>query len=468
MISQLSYEETPRGILALIDLPVGSAIILDGESVHVKRDDFVGFRGVTTTTTGENGFHLVTVRAGKDSAVTVGFILDENSNLIRRYDKSTEEMGSRAVDDITAHNLVSRMKQNMIEPPRIVDYNQFIDETKSEKWKTLTHFISDSLLKRRQIKRLEKLIPGSHESEHQDTIDGKNVAYPPIPVIQMSRQQRNIRHIQHAGTKRFLESLHPSQRTSLCTALQSEILEHVLSHYYGGNIDDLLGELQLSFVLFVYMHCFSSLSHWRDLIAMLSVVEKEGVCKHDTLYASLMRVLHAQLQFLDDDFIDDEELSGDSFFIPMLRQLMRTTLEASRDSAFLATDRAILSNLLTQKFPNHFSSENQEENRNNQVSMSLDDENDDEGPAVVELEEVEASIHRSEQLLQHRRQPNDSQDYNLLRDRYPLLFAAMQPDTEDVLMTCARALDAANDVSLVREAAAYLEEVEAKKNLLND
>jgi A1 cistron-splicing factor AAR2 len=172
---------------------------------------------------------------------------------------------------------------------------------------------------------------------------------------------------------------------------------------------------------------------------------------------------------LDDDFIDDEELSGDSFLVPTLQKLMGTVLEASRNSVLLAAASATVSNLLSQKFPNHFSSKIQDEYGNNQISMSMDykneDDDTDEGPVVVELEEVEASIHRSEQQLQHRRQTNDNQEYNHLRDRYPLLFAAMQPDAEDVLMTCARVLDAANDVSLVREAAAYLEEVEAKRKL---
>ena len=52
--------------------------------------------------------------------------------------------------------------------------------------------------------------------------------------------------------------------------------------------------------------------------------------------------------------------------------------------------------------------------------------------------------------------PND------IRVRYPILSAAIMP-TEDIVMTCARALDEQNDVSLVREAAAYLEEIEQYK-----
>ena len=43
---------------------------------------------------------------------------------------------------------------------------------------------------------------------------------------------------------------------------------------------------------------------------------------------------------------------------------------------------------------------------------------------------------------------------------YPLLHAAMVPK-EDEVMVCALILEDAKDVTLVREAAAYLEEVEA-------
>ena len=49
-----------------------------------------------------------------------------------------------------------------------------------------------------------------------------------------------------------------------------------------------------------------------------------------------------------------------------------------------------------------------------------------------------------------------------VKTAYPLLVASIMPQ-EDILMTCARALDDARDVSLVREAAAYLEEVEQQK-----
>lgn len=87
--------------------------------------------------------------------------------------------------------------------------------------------------------------------------------------------------------------------------------------------------------------------------------------------------------------------------------------------------------------------------------MTEDDEEDDsDAPVVVGAEEIQASMARSSaESYSTDRLSMDA------RTRFPLLVAAMQPH-EDILMTCARALDAKLDVSVVREAAAYLQEVE--------
>jgi len=58
--------------------------------------------------------------------------------------------------------------------------------------------------------------------------------------------------------------------------------------------------------------------------------------------------------------------------------------------------------------------------------------------------------------------PSLNGDYSLHSVTYPFLFAAISGD-EDIVMTCARILDEQTDVTLVRQAAAYLEEVEANK-----
>mmetsp|Transcript_26536 Transcript_26536/g.31305 ORF Transcript_26536/g.31305 Transcript_26536/m.31305 type:complete len:94 (+) Transcript_26536:75-356(+) len=93
---------------------------------------------------------------------------------------------------------------------------------------------------------------------------------------------------------------------------------------------------------------------------------------------------------------------------------------------------------------------------------------------MIPFDEIQASMDRSS-LSPSSPSPMDTittSQRDTLRserkahgDKYPLLFAAMTivEELEDVLMACARILDERLDVSLVREAAAYLEEVEAQR-----
>ena len=91
-----------------------------------------------------------------------------------------------------------------------------------------------------------------------------------------------------------------------------------------------------------------------------------------------------------------------------------------------------------------------------------DDENDDEedGPVMIPYDKIEASLARYSSDATKRLEVGAEQQQK--KAEYPLLFAAISP-VEDEVMACARILDEAKDVSLVREAAAYLEEVEAHR-----
>lgn len=93
------------------------------------------------------------------------------------------------------------------------------------------------------------------------------------------------------------------------------------------------------------------------------------------------------------------------------------------------------------------------------VGNSSDDDSD--GPVVVDMEDVEASLARSSASHQFPHVSVTSLPFTVTT-KYPLLVAAIQPH-EDILMTCARALDEKKDVSLVREAAGYLQEIEQRK-----
>ena len=110
-------------------------------------------------------------------------------------------------------------------------------------------------------------------------------------------------------------------------------------------------------------------------------------------------------------------------------------------------------------------------------SVDINDDNDDDDddlPVIVSSEEIELSLLRSQEhvneLKRYYHSPQSTatmehHDRERLRQHYPLLLAAMDSSSgkEDILMTCARVLYDAVDVSVVREAAAYLEDIERKK-----
>lgn len=232
-----------------------------------------------------------------------------------------------------------------------------------------------------------------------------------------------------------------------------------------------MGDVQLSFLMFVGIQCLSSLQHWRDLVAMLSIVPTESVALHADLYAALLATLTLELARMEEDFFEDVEYSQDNFLVPAIQRLCRTCSSVSQHEG-LQRNLSTLVRLLQSRFPAILESsvnENettsasnvQQQQPQHQAYMQQDDSDDDEDeepPVMVASEEIEASLARSS-LSQNPRRPISDDPTN---NDYPLLCASVLPH-EDVLMACARILDEAVDVSLVREAAAYLNQVEAKR-----
>ena len=350
-------------------------------------------------------------------------------------------------------------------------------------------------------------------------IDGTSVNYPPIPCIDRTINARML--TQHSGTKAYLSGLSPNLRTWLlfggknnittnqsCASPEEYVWNDVLKRYYSQEVSDsakkdqyFLADIQFAFLVFLFLECHSSLEHWRDAVSMSSLTTTPSTVFNKTMIhqpaftLQLLSTLYAQLVCIEADFFQEVEYSsGESnFLIGALRRLCFACV------GFDGTDETIskvketslkLQKLAEKRFHVDISQSAQQHlmdecydidminsatpmesnlngivNRGEVLSTEQCDEStdDEDGPVVVSSSDVEASIARSS------KEHFDSQNYSTLfsnvshhehRQSYPLLYAAITPQ-EDVVMACARILDARNDVSLVREAAAYLEEVEA-------
>ena len=184
---------------------------------------------------------------------------------------------------------------------------------------------------------------------------------------------------------------------------------------------------------------------------MVSFSETIGE-EHVDLYSNFATILQQQMKFMDRGFFEDMEFSGDNFFPPAILRISRLLLASNDASLTRKADE--LQHAAANLFP--------VQDADLMIDDAEDDDDDDEdsqGPVVVPYEEYEASNMVPQPPVAHPRASLVTYS-NELRSKYPILFASMQPH-EDLLLVCARALDTRSDVSLVREAAAYLHEVEA-------
>ena len=256
-----------KGTIAVLDLPVGTALSMDGFSMILKRSDFVGISEIPT-----GDFHLVTVRQGgggsTPSIILHGFVLygDEKDCLLaRKYDPMTEEVAMTTLDDLTVSNLHQQLQNHQIDVQRLIPYHKLIITTQ---WQDATKYISASLLRKRGFQHGDKILPGAYigdenvsEQPSSTILDGNSITYPPIPCID---QSISIHKTKHQGTKLYLSRLSPTDRSLIYLAIDPahQALSSVLEKEYNNEWGDMLGDLQLAFVLFIHLHCFSSLEHW--------------------------------------------------------------------------------------------------------------------------------------------------------------------------------------------------------------
>lgn len=474
----------------------------------------------------------------------------------RRYDPRTEEISNKPIDELTLNNLLLAMREGgelatFLPKNLIMSYDQFMQTSPSSSpsirtgvkssissWNTRTSLIKSVYLHRRHsITHGDKIVPSSYDEddvegdksqthnhhnsnsnnnkpidEQDNNVDGKQISYPYIPCIDTTISARRL--TQHSGTRSYLSKLSPEIRTKLLLGggevnAGEYVWNDILCSVYGGmrcsDVDssstcDFLADVQLSFLIFLFLECHTSLVHWRDTISMCSFAvtptnEKGNnlVLKHTIFFQQLLTIIYDQLLCIETEFFqeDVEYSSGQqNFMIEALGRLcyacdgvvddcgeLNGLKSASLKLKRMLSDRFHVDLSSSQSRMNDDEMEAEEEsmpvNSNYNYNVALiqnqpvimdeecdDDDDGEDGPVIVPYDQVESSLSRSAATFLTTRV--DTTDEAMHRQSYPLLYAAMSQQ-EDVVMCAARILDEKNDVSLVREAAAYLEEVEAHR-----
>ena len=479
---------------------------------------------------------LLAMRSGGELAVIAGGVMvGRQNNIVMSYDQFMMQTPSSNIgngDGSSSGNADGR-------------------SASVSSWCARTTCINATYLQRRHgVTHGDKIVPSSYDQDEnddiqnksstrsdnavsssahaQENVDGKQLSYPQIPCIDPNITARRL--MQHAGTRMYLSKLSPHIRTKLLLGegddetfhageyVWNDIQSRVYVSSSSSNGNAFLADVQLSFLMFLFLECHTSLEHWRDAISMcsLAVVPTKNdasksttssknnnnnllLRKHSNFFQQLLTIIHDQFLCIETEFFQEVEYSSGqkNFLIQALERLcgacddliMEGEQHSDIDGLKLASFK--LKRMLRDRFQFDLSSslsgsndadimEVEEEcppivyegnkatvssERNHDVmehGYNDDDDDEEDGPVIVPYDEFESSLSRSAALLNTCPKQVDSAGGAKHRIDYPLLFAAMSPQ-EDVVMCAARVLDEQRDVSLVREAAAYLEEVEAHR-----
>jgi A1 cistron-splicing factor AAR2 len=452
----------------------------------------------------------------------------ENDWMARKYNPQTEELDAQSLDAASLYNLQQQMEPFLSSTShrtsvsahaniKMIPQGHWGTEEAHHNWQShLTHFISLPVVQRNQLSgNGDKIVPGTYTDEDEstdtrNTMDGTSLVYPPIPCLEPHSRSLTSKR-RHLGTQRFMTILSPKERTALHCSSENRssadvALEYVLQRQYGNDWTILMGEWQLSFVTFVGCSCWSSLEHWRDVIGMLTLVSQHSIQSYPQLYHEFLNTLLYQLKRVSLDVLEDADYSqghfllpaiqrvqvlfkqDDAYISPMLAKIARELLEiisgssgmnvmdvnSSKDDEF-QKERGMLHvpEDGTGVDISSWDSISPQQIEQGQISSyekkDFEEEDNEDGPTMVSWEDVQASMERSQVAEELAQNKHDDVPNHIHEERerygqtYPLLFAAMM-EKEDIVMACARILGDSSDVSLVREAANYLEHVEANRS----
>mmetsp|Transcript_25938 Transcript_25938/g.24785 ORF Transcript_25938/g.24785 Transcript_25938/m.24785 type:complete len:548 (+) Transcript_25938:396-2039(+) len=131
-----------------------------------------------------------------------------------------------------------------------------------------------------------------------------------VQYIDISKEEMNLRDV--------INSSDSQNKANELTSLyldKSLVLETLVLNQYDS-YENILGELQLSFLMFLLIFCYDSLEHWKKLLDTICRSEKILLQKPEFAIA-FMRIIYEQLNFSPADFFQNE-LSKDNFMKPAL------------------------------------------------------------------------------------------------------------------------------------------------------
>lgn len=329
-------------------------------------------------------------------------------------------------------------------------------------WLSLSQFITEDIIRKSNCGFGHSIVPGSDN----DLIDSsyKNLSAMRIdaaeeftdfncsPSLPRQAQFTNIKSFELQLIERVMAQNSSGVEVTKVMLDKSALLLTILNHTHDNNWANLLGELQLSFLLFIMLFSHSGLHQWKLLLG--TICESRTLLNENVSFtASFIRVLHSQLNFCPNDFFENE-LSQGNFMQSVIMMLFEAIDMEQHQNNGLYEYLNRLQSFVEKKFNLvvHF---------NSTVYSAAEDidwtANDEDAPIVVSQDEIQQlenyryhettsnknSNSNTQQTQLSSTNLSVSQQNELYSWRYPFLFEAMSSSkgTEDLVMTAMRIID---------------------------
>jgi len=353
--------------LVLLDVPAGTEIGIDMNSWNIGQK----FKGVKMIPPGLHFVYYSSVNVKeRTTAPRTGFFhnFGRGELVARRWSPQEEDI----VDTVSPEDVL-RMKADLLNLDQYLGSYPYVSW---RKWISLSNRISDATLQRlepfnRKISSVTDLIPEDKKSTAASTSEDPRLpnmcARPGTEVRYTAMQKHNYPQGSSAQdiTKYSLDGSY--QLNSFIGQLDKLYGDQVSSSMSDRNhSQEVLAEMQFSFLCFIVGMNYDSFEHWKRLVNMLCSCDS-AIATYPDLFSDFLSDLYFQMAEVPKDFFVDI-VSSDNFLCEGLHTLF-TTMKNSPDVPTKLKEKTI-------KF---------ETNVTKKFGWDFESAPDDEAPVVVVL-----------------------------------------------------------------------------------
>jgi len=208
-------------------------------------------------------------------------------------------------------------------------------------WQNNSNLLNLSILKRADIPLGTLIYPGDADDLQSLPKHLVTELKPYFPDIARIAKFSNISEIEQKILKGIRNNPNNNVTSLTCFYLdKSGILEGLIDTNHRHSWEESLGELQLSFILFLLLYSNKALNYWKEALSLICQSEKY-LLENIPFTITFLRILYEQLNFTPVVFFETE-LSSQNFLRPAFSSLFSILNSNSLPSTLLEHKKRLL------------------------------------------------------------------------------------------------------------------------------